>query len=606
MVAANKIKLSDYLINFLENVGIKHAFLIPGGGNIHIIDSIGKSKKIKYICNTHEQSSAIAAESYSRLTGNIGLCIVTSGPGGTNAITGVMGAWVDSIPMIIISGQIKRETIGAGKGVRQLGDQEINIIDIVKPITKYAAVVMNPQDIRYHLEKAFYIAKSGRPGPVWLDLPLDIQAAKVDTGKLTSFKSAEIKIAGEKGIEKSVFDVIEKIRRAKRPALLIGNGVRLAHAEKAIMELINKLKIPILTGFVGYDLVSSENPYFAGRPGTVGQRSGNFVLQNSDLLLVIGSRLNIRMIGYSYESVAREAYKIMVDIDKEEINKKTIKMDMKLNYDAGNFIREMNKQLINSPLDLKMSPWIKKMNHWKKKYPATLKEYWDQKKFTSPYCFIDTLSKYLKGDDIIAVSNASAVVCTYQALKFKQGLRVIANSGCAAMGYGLPAAVGACFANNKKQVICIEGDGSIQMNISELQTIVYHKLPIKIFIYNNDGYVSIRLTQNTFFNRKYVATDYATGVSCPDFIKIAKAYGIKSEKIENNTQLNGKIKTVLAYKGPVLCEIMVSPNQEFHPKAASQQLPDGSFVSQPLENMYPFLSRAELKENMLIPLLDEK
>lgn len=598
-----KVKISDYIIKFLENSGVKHIFLMPGGGNIHIIDSIGNSKKIKYICNAHEQASAIAAEAYSRLSGSIGVCIVTTGPGGTNAITGVYGAWTDSIPMIVISGQVKRETIGAGKGLRQFGDQEINIIDIVKPITKYAVVIDNPNEIKYHLDKAIYLAKSGRPGPVWLDIPLDVQGSTIELDNLKKFEKPVNK---KTDLNKIIPGIIEKLQKAKRSVLFVGNGVRLAGAEKELLKLISLLKIPVLTGFAGFDLVSSENPYFAGRPGTVGQRSANFVLQNSDLLLIIGSRLNIRMVGYEYKSVAREAYKIMVDIDKEEMNKKTINIDMKLNYDAKDFINRMIFELNKQKINLNKVDWLKRMNKWKEKYPAVLPEYRNQKKYVNIYNFIDRLSKYIKNDAVFAVSNASAVVCTYQALTLKQGVRVILNSGCAAMGYGLPAAVGACFANNKKQVICIEGDGSIQLNMQELQTIVYHKLPIKIFVYNNDGYVSIRLTQNTFFKGKYVAANFSTGVSCPDLIKIAKAYGIRTERITDNRLLDSKIRKVLSYKGPILCEIMVSPDQGFVPKAASQKLADGSFVSQPLENMYPFLSREELKENMLIPLLDEK
>lgn len=603
----HKIKLSDYLIKFIENLGVKYAFLIPGGGNIHIIDSIGKSKKIKYICNQHEQASAIAAEAYSRISENIGVCIVTTGPGGTNAITGILGAWLDSIPMLVISGQIKREMIAAGKSLRQLGDQEINIVDIVKPITKYAILVDNPYEIKYHLEKAVYLAKEGRPGPVWIDIPLDVQGSFIDIGKLKKFDPVEIKLSykrDKKYLEKVVAKTIEKLQKAKRPVLYIGNGVRLAGGVKSLLQLIELLKIPVLTSFAGYDILGTDNPYFFGRPGTVGQRHANFILQNSDLLLSIGARLNVRMIGYNYQSFAREAYKIMVDIDERELHKKTIRPDLAINCDAKAFIKEMIKQLLSGKIQV--DEWLERGHLYQEKYPLVKPEYWKERKYVNYYCFIAILSKYLRKTDIIAVSDGTACVAPYQALTFPQGVRIVVNSGCASMGYGLPSAIGACFAKGKRDTICFEGDGSIQLNIQELQTVVYHKLPIKIFIFTNDGYISIRLTQKTFFGGKFVAADKKSGVSCPDFIKIAKAYGIKHVKISNHQEMEKKIKKVLTYDGPVVCVVELSPEMEFLPKASSRQLPDGSFVSRPLEDMYPFLPHEELKENMIIELWDEK
>lgn len=596
-------KVSDLIVDFLYKKGIRDAFLISGGGVIHLVDSIGKGK-IRYICNHHEQACAIAAEGYARITNNPSLCIVTSGPGGTNTITGVMGAWLDSIPMIILSGQIRTETMGAGQaGLRQLGDQEINIIDIIKPITKYAAVVLDPLSIAYHLEKALYISTHGRPGPVWLDLPLNIQGAYVDEDKLKHFEKNGFEVSDAHELKKNVEHVIKKLHSSKRPVLLVGNGIRLANAEKELLKLVQILKIPVLTGFAGFDLISSFNPYSAGRPGTIGQRSANFTMQNSDLLLVVGSRLNVRMIGYNFDSFARAAYKIVVDIDEAELNKRTIKPDMKIKSDAKDFINEMIIQLAKKRLvtNEKDSAWNKKVKMWQDKYPTVLPEYWKQKKYVNPYCFIDSLSKHLKATDILVLADATASICTYQALKFPQGTRVITNSGCAAMGYGLSAAIGACFANKKKKIICLEGDGSIQLNLQELQTVVHHKLPIKLFIYINKSYASIRLSQKNLFEGRLVASGPESGVSCPDMAKIAKAYAIPSIKISHHAEMAKKIKKVLSSKGPIICEVMVSPDQEFLPKAASKKLPDGSFVSRPLEDMYPFLSDQELKENMLIP-----
>jgi len=380
--------------------------------------------------------------------------------------------------------------------------------------------------------------------------------------------------------------------------------VRLAGAQKELLNLISFLKIPVVTGFAGFDIISSSNPYFAGRPGTIGQRAGNFAVQNSDLLLVIGSRLNVRMIGYNFKSFARGAYRIMVDIDKEEMNKPTLSIDMKIQSDAKDFIKEMIAQLRNHPIKLSIENWITKTKYWQKKYPAVLPQYWQENKI-NPYCFIDNLSKYINKNDVIAISNATAAICTYQAIRFPQGLRILNNSGCAAMGYGLPAALGASVANKKGRIICLEGDGSIQLNIQEFQTIVHNKLPIKIFVYNNKGYVSIRLTQNGLFEGRHVASGEDSGVSCPDFIKVAKAYGIHTERITNHKNMDRIIKKILLYKGPVLCEIVVSSEMKFLPKSASMQLKDGSFVSRPLEDMAPFLSREELKDNMFIPLWEK-
>ncbi|HLC94609.1 MAG TPA: thiamine pyrophosphate-binding protein [Patescibacteria group bacterium] len=603
----NKIKVSDYVIEFIERLGVTDVFLISGGGCIHLIDSIGKAKRLQFVCNHHEQACAIAAEGYARTSGKIGACIVTTGPGGTNAVTGVMGAWLDSVPMLIISGQIRRETIGAGKKLRQMGDQEINIIDIIKPITKYAVMVMDPYDIRYHLEKAVYLATTGRQSPVWIDIPLDIQGSYIDEKKLRKFDPSEIKPPYEtdKGkLKQLVSHVIDKLKSAKRPVVFVGNGVRYAGVVNEFLTLIKILKIPVLTGFAGMDIVSPKNHYSAGKPGTIGQRAANFTLQNSDLLLIIGSRLNIRMIGFNFSSFARAAYKIMVDIDKEEMNKNTLKIDQKINYDAKDFIIETINQIKRKSTNFQIDGWLKRVQEWKKKYPVVLPEYWEEKKYVNPYCFIEVLSRYIKPTDCLALANATASICTYQALDFPQGTRILTSSGSAPMGYGLPAAIGMCFARGKKKTICLEGDGSIQLNLQELQTVVHNKLPIKLFIYNNAGYVSIRLTQKGLFEGRFVATSTDSGVSWPNIIKIAKAYGIATERISNHSEMERKIKKVLSRRGLILCEIMVSPDQGFWPKAASMKLPDGSFVSRPLEDMAPFLSRKELEENMIIPLSD--
>ena len=379
----NTVKVSDYIIKIIEDIGIKHIFLISGGGNIHLVDSLSKSKKINYICNHHEQASSIAAEGYGRTTEKLGVCMVTTGPGGTNAITGVMGAWVDSIPMLVLSGQVKRETIGAGKALRQLGDQEINIIDIVRPITKYAEMVIDVNSIKYHLEKAIYLAKSGRPGPVWLDIPIDIQGAFVDVKKLKNFFPQEIKPdykTDKTELKKLVTHIIQKIQTAERPVLLIGNGIRFSGMKNKLLRLIELLKIPVLTGYAGFDLVSPRNSYFAGHPGSFGQRTGNFTLQNSDVLLALGTRLNVRMTGFNFPSFARSAYKIMVDIDSSELEKSTLSINLKVNYDVKDFIREMIEQLKKTNNVSRKEKWMKTIKVWKEKYPSVPTEYWKQKK----------------------------------------------------------------------------------------------------------------------------------------------------------------------------------------------------------------------------------
>ncbi len=607
-----KIKISDYIFNFLHERGIKHAFVLSGGGNIHLIDSIGKSK-VKYVCNYHEQACAIAAEGYARLTGNIGVCIVTTGPGATNAITGALGGWLDSIPMLVISGQVSRKFIGSGTKlkVRQLGTQEINIVDIVKPMTKYAVTVMDPDDIRHELEKAWYLAGNGRPGPVWLDIPLDVQSSMVDEKQLKKFDPSEVAsefITENKEIEKLVAKTLKKISMSIRPVLYAGHGIRLGGAYNDFLQLIDLLKIPVLTSYVGYDMVPSDHPYFFGRAHVLGQRAGNIIIQNSDLLLSIGARMDILTVGYTYKTFAREAYKIMVDIDKNEINKPILKIDMPINMNAKDFIHEMIRQIKIKPPIIDIEPWLKYGRNLNKKYPNVPKELWEKKKYVNPYCFIEESCKQFEPNEIIVVSNGVGPLnCSYQAFYVKKGQRIILNLGSANMGYGLPAAIGASFAvNNKKRIICIEGDGSIQMNIQELQAMKNYNLPIKLFIYSNGGYLSIRNTQNNLFAGRHVASGDDSGITCPDFVKVGKAYGIKSIRIKNHKEMKSKIKYVLDYPGPIICDINALKEMSLTPKLLTKNRPDGSFYSPPLEDMWPFLSKEELKENMLIPLLNEE
>lgn len=601
------IKLGDFIFNYIHDKGVSHIFVLSGGGNISLVDALGRSK-LQYICNHHEQACATSAEGYARLTGNIGVELVTTGPGGTNAITGVAGSWLDSIPTLTISGQVKRELIAEPYGLRQLGPQEVNIIDLVRPITKYAVIVMDPNDILYHLEKAWYLAKSGRPGPVWLDIPSDVQGMTVDEKKLRHFDPKEIKINYEtntKKLKDLVFKSLEKLRMSQRPVLYAGNGIRLSGAYKEFLELSELLKIPVLTSYVGYDLLSSNSSYFFGRAHALGQRAANFIVQNSDFLLSIGARLDILTVGFNYKAFARAAYHVMVDIDKKEIDKVILDVDLPINYDAKEFISEAIRQVKKKPLKLNINKWLTYGRDLNKKYNYIRRDAYKEKKYVNYYFFINAIGKLLKPDEIIVESNGVGPLnCMYQAFFVKPGQRIILNLGSSQMGYGLPAAIGAAFAAKGKRIICFEGDGSLQLNVHELQTIKHHHLPIKIFVYANDGYLSIRNTQKALFDGKYIASNSTSGVSCPDFVKVGKAYGIKTVRINNHKDMVGKIKYVLNYPGPILCQINAERDFQLASKLQTKKLPDGSFVSPPLEDMYPFLSEKEMKEDMIIPLWD--
>lgn len=604
-------KLSDYVWDFLYKKGITHAFILGGGGNMHLLDSIGKSQ-VKYVCNYHEQACSFAAEGYARATGKPGVCLVTTGPGGTNTLTGVLGCWQDSIPMIVISGQIARRFIGAGTsmGVRQLGVQEMNIVDVVKPMTKYVTSVMDPLNIRYELEKAWHLATTGRQGPIWMDIPLDVQNAMIDDIKLKKFNPSEIKpdyINDKQKIKELAQLTLKKISESQRPVLYAGNGIRLSGAYDEFLQLVDLLKIPVLTSYVGYHMLPSDHPYYFGRAHAMGQRAANLIIQNSDILFILGARMDILAIGYEKEKFARSAYKIMVDIDRHEIEKPTLTINLPVNTDAGLFIREMIRQLKSKPLKLNIDPWLRYGRDLNKKYPNVPAGFWNEKKLVNPYCFIEESCKQFKPGEIIVLANGVNVLnCSYQAFIVKKDQRIILNLGSATMGYGIAAAVGVSFAfANKRRIICWEGDGSIQMNIQELQTIKHYNLPIKLFIHSNGGYLSNKGTQKNLFGGRYVGSGPESGISSPDFVKVAEAYGLKAIRINNHSEMKKKIKYVLDYPGPVVCDIDALKEFSLTPKLMTKKRPDGTFFSPPLEDMWPFLSKEELKQNMFIPLLEE-
>jgi len=595
------IKVSDFIAKFIaeHEDTAKTVFMVSGGGNMHLIDSLGKNENLEYVCNHHEQACAIAAEGYARVSNKIGIAYVTTGPGGTNAITGVYGAWVDSIPMMIISGQVKFQTTVASQpelNLRQLGDQEVNIVDIVRPITKYAVMITDKNSIKFHLQKAVYEAKHGRPGPVWLDVALDIQGAMVDEADLVEFKIPE-----EPKFDTKIPQVLDALKAAKRPVIIAGNGVTLAGANEDFLKLIEILKIPVIGTFARYDIVRNDHELFFGRYGTIGNRAANFVVQNSDLIIAVGARLNIRAVSYNWEFFGREAKKILVDIDENELNKKTIAADIKIKSDAKVFISDLRSVLKD---ELDFGAWLEICKNYRKNYPTIEPFRQNVKEWVDSYNFFDVLSNH-KRDLVYVFGNGTACVSSYQSLRLYENQKVVVNSGCASMGYDLPAAIGACFANGKKDTICVTGEGSLQMNIQELQTIIHNKLPIKIFVLNNAGYISIRNTQNNFFKGHKVGSDKDSGVSFPNIVKLAEVYGFEACRIENQLNLKGELEEILSKPGAVVCEIMLSPTEKMEPKLSSKIKPDGKMVSKPLEDMFPFLPREEFYKNMIIKPVDE-
>ena len=592
------MRVADYIWKTLADKGVRHVFLVTGGGAMHLNDALGLEKRIKYVCNLHEQACAMAAEGYARASGTPGVINVTTGPGGTNALTGVMGAWLDSVPMVIVSGQIKRATMITAcpnLKLRQLGDQEYNIVDAVRPMTKFAKTVMSVEEVPQVLEDAWRICQEGRPGPVWIDVPLDIQAAEMGR------EGSGIRDQGS-GTRKvpNVTEVVEALKAAKRPAIIVGSGVHNAHCEELFLKVAESLNIPVLTSISGIDLIPSGHPLFFGRPGILGERPANLIMQNSDLFIVLGTRMGIRICGYAYETVARAAKKVMVDIDPNELEKPTFRPDVKICADAGDFLKALAAAL---PSLEPKAEWLDYCRRMKAKYPVILPEHRARTDYVSSYVLPEAIMRHAPDPLTVVTSNGIAYTSTFQAIPIRKGMRMFSNEACASMGYGLPAAIGAVFADFDRTVVCFEGDGSIQMNIQELQTLLNYKLPVKLFVYNNGGYLSIKTTQRAFFEGRFMGSEAGSGVILPSFEKIASAYGLPYFRLANNQELDSKLPKVFATEGPVLVEVMLDPFEVLGPKAASKRLPDGTMVSAPLEDMAPFLPRDEFSANMLIPSL---
>ncbi|MHB8138831.1 MAG: thiamine pyrophosphate-binding protein [Smithellaceae bacterium] len=601
------MKLSDYVMQFIAHQEVEHIFYLPGGGAMHLVDSLGKRKELESVCCLHEQAVSVAAQSYAMHTNNLGVGLVTTGPGGTNTITGVSAAWIDSVPCLFISGQVKRADMMTGKGIRQLGIQEVDIVSMVRSITKYAVTVMEPTSIRYHLEKAFYLAKNGRPGPVWIDIPLDVQGSIIDETTLEGFYPEEIKEKkpDASSIKKVVKKIIGFLNKSERPIIIAGDGIKISNSKDLFLDIIKKLNVPVIPTWKAMDMIHEEHELYAGRGGILGERSANFAVQNSDLLLCIGSKMDFTQTGFDTRSFARAAKKIVIDIDKNEIKKLDFPIDLKIIADAGVVLNELASQLKNIKVKDR-GVWKEKIKVWRKKYPIVSTEYYSKTGLVNPYMLIDVLSRGATSDDIISPCCAgTAAEYNFQAFKIKENQKFITNHGLGPMGFELPSSIGACLANNRKRTICVAGDGGFQLNIQELETLHRLDLPVKIFIMNNNGYSSIRTMQETHFGGHYVGNDPLSGLTLPDIIDVATAYKIKAIRINDASELEAKIRETLDFPGPVICDVMVIPGFKVSPKVASQRREDGTMVSKPLEDQWPFLDRKELESNMMIPLVPE-
>ncbi len=608
-----KIRLADYVADFLVNHGVTDVFSVVGGGAMHLNDALGHKEGLKVTYNHHEQACAIAAEAYARLDNKIAAVCVTTGPGGTNALTGVLGGWLDSIPMFILSGQVRYDTTAryalqfTEQPLRAMGDQEYDIVKSVEPMTKYAVMIEDPKQIRFCLEKAWHLAVTGRPGPVWIDIPVNYQGCYIETEELPAYDPAEDDAKLPPPVEETVIQtVLDKIRHAKRPVFHAGYGIRLSGGYSFFRSVAEKLNIPIVTYWNAVDLIEDEHPLYCGRAGNMGDRPGNWAIQNADLILAVGTRISIRQVGYNWKTWARAAEVIMVDIDPAELKKPTLHVEMPIWADAKDFLEKLDKSA-KAPV-FRGTAWLETCRRWKREYPVVLPRQWEENGSTANvYAFVRYLSSRLPQNSLTAVSNGACCVVGNQAYVIQKGSRMANNSAVASMGYGLPAAIGTCLGGGRRETICLEGDGSIMMNLQELQTVQTNQLPIKLFLINNQGYHSIRITQNNLFQEhcKVGIGPESGDLSFPEFQKIAEAFGYRYYSANSNAGMKAVVDEVLAQEGPVFCEIFTDTQQVWEPKSSTKRLEDGTLVSPPLEDLAPFLPREELEKNMLIPLMEE-
>lgn len=594
------MKVSDYIAQFLAEKGIKYIFTISGAGDVHLLNSIADHEKLSHICPHHEQAAVMASLAYNRISGGMSAVIVTMGGGTTNALTGVVSGWADSVPCFVISGQEKTQYIREQKNLRMWGVQGFDIAKTVSNITKYSALIMEPESIRFQMEKAFHLATSGRPGPVWLDIPIDVQAAQVIPETLKGYTPENVTVYETEG---KISLLLDLIKNASRPIFILGNGIRLSGGVDLIPRLLEKFPFPALTAWNGIDLFPASHPLYFGHEGNYGQRCANFITQNCDLIIAIGTRLAIPQIGYDMKEFAREAKKFVVEIDPLELTK--FENDTSFTgtcSDAKEFITTLFERSDTIPI-AKPSAWIERCEKWRTDYPpvdpAIHKEV---DGCINSYAFIEELSKHFADNEIIVTDMGTALTCTHQAIFLNKKQRLITSTGLGEMGYGMPGAIGASFASGKKRVVLITGDGSMMMNLQEMQTIIHHQLPVKIFIYINDAYLTIKNTQLGMFGKKFTGSDKESGVSCPDYIKLGNAFGFKTFQLKESKEMGRVIDDFLSSEGPALCEVYIHPLQPHLPKLSFSVNPDGSLVSPPIEDLYPFLSREQLKKEMIIDL----
>ncbi len=587
------IKLSDYIFEYLESRGIKQAFMLPGGGAMHLDDSLGKSG-MEYVCFLHEQGAAIAAEAYGQHTNMPGLLLVTSGPGATNAITGVTAGWIDSTPMFIISGQSKRSDLVGDKGVRQIGSQEVQIVPMITPITKYAVQILNPAEIKYHLDRAFYEATNGRKGPVWLDIPLDVQASMIEPDELEGFQAETVSGNGQADVPFDMENIVKKIKSAKKPLILAGNGIISAGCEETFYETADYLGFPVQTTWKSIDLMWEDHALYAGHPGTLGDRGANYIIQECDLLLSLGARLDSSITAFNEENFAPQAEKIVVDIDEAELNKFTMKIDVPVCSDIGIFLKTLNERLAKEQWGdehrAELEKWKAHCKAIRAEYPVILPEYAQKEQYVDGYYFTGILSDMLEENEIIVPESAGVTTeATIQAFRSKKGQHMKHAAGLGSMGFALPYSIGACLAHGRRRTVAIDGDGAFQLNIQELETLHRLQLPVKFFIWNNQGYASIRGMQRNNFKGHYVASDAASGLTIPHILEVAQAYGLSTFRIENNKEIAETVAQVLKTDGPVICEVMVDPDEVVMPKVQSQMGENGQMIPGKLEDMWPFI-----------------
>lgn len=598
------MRVADYIFEHLAQTGVTDVFTVIGGGCIFLADALGGRKDTRYYCTHHEQAAVMAAESYARVKGRLGVALVTVGPGSTNAITGVAGAWLDSVPLLVLSGQaFSSQTVG-DSGLRQVGLQEVDILKLIPPITKYAVSVREPQSIRYHLEAALSLAQTGRPGPVWIEIPADIQNAQVDSHKMPGYQPTPVGLDYDKNLREKVSQVVSLLRSSKRPLIHVGQGVRIAGVIAEFLELVEAHRIPFVTARNANDIVASNHPLLVGRPGMYGQRAANFAVQAADVYLAVGTRLNLGQTNYNTKDYARNATKIAVDVDRIELFKPTLDFDLRVHHDAGAFLNELASQLKGA--ELNTGPWVEKCQEWKAKYPVVLPRHREQQEFVNSYYLIEVLSQLLTAGDIVVTDMGAAFQGTHQAFEVKSGQRLFTNCGCASMGWGLPAAVGASVAADRHRVVCLSGDGGVQMNIQELATVMHHQLPVKLFVQSNGGYLTMKQTQQAGCGGRLMGCSTDTGLSFPDYLKLAEAHNIPACRLTSHRDLAEQVLKVLEHAGPYLCDVVMDQNQEQEPRLIPRKTPEGKTEPMAFEDMYPFLPKEEIAQAMSICETDKK